>query len=264
MTLRLFLSGLWLVLTPWLLAATIKFDSLKVGSTTYSNVTVVGMNETDLYFKHDHGISNVKLKYLDPAVQKQLGYDALIAKEAEQQREQEQSRYSATLGQAATQEAQRAARAAKKTASTSEESLADPISAQSLLGKHGPPLQVEKWLTEKPSTTNKFVLVTFWAPWSIPSRKAIPQLNALQKKFGEKLVLIGLCAEPAEEVEQMTDAKIEFASAIDTKSKLANAVGVTSVPCVLLLDPKGVVRYQGHPAAMDEKKLEPLLTKAAE
>ena len=57
----------------------------------------------------------------------------------------------------------------------------------------------------------------------------------------------------------MTDARIEFASALDSKGKLSSAAGVTSIPYVLLLDSQGIVRYQGHPSALDEKKIEPLL-----
>jgi hypothetical protein len=41
-------------------------------------------------------------------------------------------------------------------------------------------------------------------------------------------------------------------------------VGVTSVPYVMLVDPKGVVRYQGHPTAITEKQVERILASAAE
>ena len=36
------------------------------------------------------------------------------------------------------------------------------------------------------------------------------------------------------------------------------------LPCVLLLDPKGIVRYQGHPAAINQKKLQGILAKTQE
>jgi hypothetical protein len=53
--------------------------------------------------------------------------------------------------------------------------------------------------------------------------------------------------------------KMEFASAVDSKSKLSASADVTSVPCVLLVDSKGIVRYQGHPGAITEKKMEALM-----
>src|SRR5579862_4543865 len=64
-------------------AATLTLNSLTIGPTTYSNVTVLGANTTDLYFKHEHGIANVKLKYLSPALQKRFGYDPKAAAEEE-------------------------------------------------------------------------------------------------------------------------------------------------------------------------------------
>src|SRR5437899_11813990 len=69
-------------------AARVKFDCLKVGSKTYRNVTVMGVNVTDLYFTHDHGIANVKLRTLDSSLQKEFNYDAKAAAEADRQQEE--------------------------------------------------------------------------------------------------------------------------------------------------------------------------------
>ena len=52
------------------LAAQIKLAELKVGSRLYRSVTVLGFNTTDVYFTHRGGISNAKLKYLEPDLQK--------------------------------------------------------------------------------------------------------------------------------------------------------------------------------------------------
>ena len=119
-------------------------------------------------------------------------------------------------------------------------------------------------LPEKPALEGKFVLIDFWAPWSLASRKVIPALNDLQKKFVGRLVVVALTSDPAAEIQDMPGPKIAFASVIDPKATMATAVGVTSIPCLLLVDPKGVVRYQGHPAAINEATLEALLTKFAE
>jgi hypothetical protein len=48
---------------------------------------------------------------------------------------------------------------------------------------------------------------------------------------------------------------------LDSKGKLSTAAGATSVPFVLFLDHKGIVRYQGHPSAADPKNLENFLPK---
>lgn len=254
-------SGLLLFLTSSLSAAPIHMDSLKVGSKTYSNVTVIGSNTTDLYFTHAQGIANVKLRLLDSALQKRFHYDPQIAAKAEKQQADDDSAYLAILASNIVAKAQQAVNASKKAARTSDDNLADPLTEQSLLGKPAPALQVEKWLGPAPVLKGKVALVTVWAPWSIACRKAIPELNALQKKFGEKLVVVGVSADPQEDVEQMSDPPIEFASGIDTKGRLIRAAGANEIPFTLLIDGKGIVRYQGHPAALDEKKLERFLAK---
>jgi thiol-disulfide isomerase/thioredoxin len=262
--LRSILLGGVLLAASGLPGAAFKLDSLTVGSRTYSNVVVLGANATDLYFSSDEGLGNAKLKYLDTNLQQRLRYDPKAAAETEKQQAEDDLLYQTALVSKAAGQAEKAALAAKRAAATSEESLADPISDRSLLGQRAPDLKVDKWLGEKPALEGKCLLVAFWMPWSIPSRKAIPELNALQTKFAEKLVVVGVTSEPEEEVRALTEPKLEFASALDAKGKLSAAAGVTSVPSVLLVDSKGIVRYQGHPAALTEKKLAELLRKAAE
>ena len=108
------------------------------------------------------------------------------------------------------------------------------------------------------------MLVFFWTTWSVPCRKAIPELNAHQKTFRDKLVVVGLSAQSENDVTGFSDPKIEFPLAVDPKSKLAGAAGVTSVPQTLLIDAKGFVRYLGHPAALDSATLKKLLGKPTE
>jgi len=263
-TLRFIVWGGLLVLAGSLAAAPLRLDFLKVGSRVYSNVTVVGANTTDLYFTHNQGIANVKLKYVDEGIRARFHYDPKAAAEAERLLDAQDMAYQSNLVSIMVAQAQKVAQAAKKAASTSEYSLADPISDKSLLGKQAPTIEAEKWLGDKPGLKGKFGLIAFWEPWSIPCRKAIPQLNALQKKFGERLVVVGLTSDSQEEVEKMAEPRLEFASGIDTKARLIATAGVSSIPYVLLVDDKGVVRYQGHPDALDEKKLESLLPKTAD
>lgn len=47
---------------------------LKVGSDTYSNVVVLNVTDTELFFQHAGVMSNVKLADLDPALQRTFGY----------------------------------------------------------------------------------------------------------------------------------------------------------------------------------------------
>lgn len=239
----------------------LKLGILKVGSTTYSNVTVLGANATDLYFSHSLGFANVKLKYVGKDLQKRFGYDPKAAQEAEQRQNENDILYQTTLAKAALTQA---ALGKSKVSIGSETGLADPISETSLLGKPGPSLDAAKWLTEKPDLEGKYVLISFWASWSAPCRQWITELNALQKKYAAKLVIVGVSAESETDVANLSEPRMEYASAIDSKAKLSAAAGVSSIPYVLLCDPKGTVLYQGHPGAITDKKLEGLLSKPAE
>ena len=89
-------------------------------------------------------------------------------------------------------------------------------------------------------------------------------MNGWQKKYKGKLQIIAVASDPEADVTSLTQPKIEFASAIDAKGRLAAAVGSTTVPYVLLTDPKGMVIYYGHPAALNEAMLQATLAKPVE
>jgi thiol-disulfide isomerase/thioredoxin len=139
--------------------------------------------------------------------------------------------------------------------------------AKSFLNQKASDLVVEKWLTKEPDRKGKFVLIDFWATWCGPCRKAIPELNALHKKFGDRLVVIGLSDEPESKVKAMTQPVIEYFSAIDTKARMKKSVKVTGIPHVLIIDPKGVVRWEGFPLLqgfeLTEKVVADILAKPA-
>jgi cytochrome c biogenesis protein CcmG/thiol:disulfide interchange protein DsbE len=119
--------------------------------------------------------------------------------------------------------------------------------AKSYLGQKSPELVVEKWLTAKPATEGKFVLIDFWATWCGPCRKAVDELNQLHKKFGDKLVVIGISDESEAAVRKMTSPKIDYFVAIDTQGRTKSVFAVQGIPHVVILDPQGIVRWEGYP-----------------
>lgn len=121
------------------------------------------------------------------------------------------------------------------------------IWAKSIINQKAPKLVVEKWLSDKPKTKGKFVLIDFWATWCGPCKIAIPELNRLKTEFENDLVVIGISDEPKEKVTALISPQIEYYSAIDTQRSMYNSLEVKGIPHCILIDPNGIVRWEGYP-----------------
>lgn len=137
--------------------------------------------------------------------------------------------------------------------------------AKSFLNQKAPELVVEQWLTQEPELEGKFVLIDFWATWCGPCRKGIPELNKFSKKFKDDLVVIGISDEPESKVKRMRSPKIEYFSAIDSQKRLNTAYQVKGIPHCVIIDPDGIVVWEGWPQQrgfeLTEKVIEDLIKK---
>ena len=260
MTYRIIGLACWLTCAHWLAATDMHLPDLQVGSTIYSNVTITDVTATDIYFKHSNGVGNARLRHLKPELRQRFNYNPEIAAETEHQQDMSSADSAKAIYQtpwslrrATPQEAD----APAVSASVENNPFADPVSDSSLINKPMPDIKVEKWFSEKPPrTTGKYVIILFWTCQSEACRRVIPDLNELQKKHPDDLIVIGITSESEREVSQMADNKIEFFFGNDPKSVTSRAVGVISVPSVLLIDTKGIILYQGHPAAIKDDALQ--------
>jgi len=139
------------------------------------------------------------------------------------------------------------------------------IWAKSFLNKKAPEVVVEKWLTDKPDLKGKFILIDFWATWCGPCRRAIPELNTFHAKYKDELVVMGISKQKEAEVRKMKNPVIEYYSAIDTQDRMGGKLGIKGIPHIIIVDPNGIVRWEGFPLLegheLNEKVLERLLEK---
>ncbi|WP_316850183.1 TlpA family protein disulfide reductase [Pedobacter agri] len=145
------------------------------------------------------------------------------------------------------------------TALAQESNNGKKLWAKSVLNEQAPKLNVEQWISEQPNTKGKFVLVDFWATWCGPCRAYIPTLNEIQKKYADQLVVIGMSDEAADKVKAFANPKIEYFETIDTKAQVKNALGITGIPHAILIDPKGIVRWEGFPLLQNNQLTEDVI-----
>jgi thiol-disulfide isomerase/thioredoxin len=111
----------------------------------------------------------------------------------------------------------------------------------------------------------RVVVLNFWATWCIPCRAEIPELNAIQREFGEKgLTIIGPSwDDTAEGVREFqSDIKQEYTVLIGGESVQDKFGGIPSLPTTFIIDREGRIRKKiigGIFRESLEKEIKPLL-----
>jgi thiol-disulfide isomerase/thioredoxin len=204
-------------------------------------------------------MGNAKLKNLSPELQKHFHYDPAKAGEAERKQNESNAQF---------REEWANRKLAVNTNAIPEDSddadfVAPQLYAKSFRGQQPPQIHVDTWLTPVPDIKGKFVLVEFWRSSAEPCIQAIPHLNELYARFYDRLIIIGLTDDP-EEVVVKVSPPMRYYVGLDTHARTMMAMEIKGIPHSILIDPKGIVRFEGMPTYLDEKKLKRLLDKYSE
>ena len=235
--------------------------TMKIGSETYSNVTITTVSATDIFFTHSRGMGNAKLKDLDPALQKHFGYNAGNAAAIEKNRMAANTEFHQQLLHPPTSSPPSDDARASRPVPADDDFVAPRLYAKSVRGQRAPEFVVERWITDRPDASGKFMLIDFWATWCGPCRHSIPELNRYSAEFKDRLVVIGISDESEADIRKMNDPHIDYAVASDTQGRMDHALEITGIPHCILVDPRGIVRYEGMPTYLDEAKLQHFLDK---
>jgi thiol-disulfide isomerase/thioredoxin len=134
------------------------------------------------------------------------------------------------------------------------------------IGDRAPAIEPITWLQGNPVTkylSGRVYVVEFWATWCPPCIKAIPHLSELQKKYADRLTVVGVNADGLLGFEAKVDAVRDFMKkhgkemaytvAMDDPIKKTmsdtwiTASGSMGAPTAFIIDQQGKLAWVGYP-----------------
>jgi thiol-disulfide isomerase/thioredoxin len=90
----------------------------------------------------------------------------------------------------------------------------------------------------------RVVLLDFWATWCGPCRIVAPKLSALQDRYGAQgLTVLGVAADEVQDIAAFAArTPVSYPLAADSEGETSRGYGVTTLPTLLVIDKRGVVR----------------------
>ncbi|MBO4870623.1 MAG: AhpC/TSA family protein [Muribaculaceae bacterium] len=108
----------------------------------------------------------------------------------------------------------------------------------------------------------KYTLVDFWASWCGPCRREIPNIKELYDKYSTKMNFVGVAVwdNPDDTHKAMQDLAITWPVLEGGKNwaEPTDLYGISGIPHILLIDPKGVIVARGLEGEAMKKTIEEL------
>jgi len=107
------------------------------------------------------------------------------------------------------------------------------------------------WLTDGSSidlrSPAKLLVINYWATWCAPCRHEIPELNQLNKQFGDQLIVLGVNYDSPNSDQlqvEISQLGIEFANFYQDPRQLWGLEPVTVLPETLIISPNGQLLHR--------------------
>ena len=130
--------------------------------------------------------------------------------------------------------------------------LASLVLAAGVVGETPPPIDAPDLggeVVRLQDLRGKVVLVDFWATWCEPCRRSLPIYSALQRKYGDALVVVAVSVdEEREKVDEFLKAnQLQLRVVHDPEGAIASRWEPPKMPTAWLIDREGVIRkvYEG-------------------
>ncbi len=104
-----------------------------------------------------------------------------------------------------------------------------------------------------------FVMINFWATWCVPCLKKFKSIKKLQKKFGDKIKVIGVNVD-----QELSDKKyqafikknkLDFKSIKDPESKILSKFHLAHIPAVILYHKGKVIHFSNDQKSYNHDKI---------
>lgn len=125
------------------------------------------------------------------------------------------------------------------------------------VGDPAPSLTGTTWVRGgAPHFKDQYTVVEFWSTTCKECESAVPFLSGLQKRYGEKVAVVGLSDEPLEDIAVYVGEKGDrlgySVGKVPPEVGDRYMEGGDGVPQVFLVDREGVVVWEGHPTEMED------------
>lgn len=92
----------------------------------------------------------------------------------------------------------------------------------------------------------KPVLVDFWASWCGPCRREMPNLKAINEKYGDRLKVLGVAVwdEPDDTLKAVKELGLPWEIWVNGKTAPTDAYGINGIPCIIVFNGDGTIAFR--------------------